>query len=78
MVVHPDFLCLNMTTRKEVVWEHFGMVDNYEYATNMIKKINGYLHSGYVWGDTFIASFEGSRIPVDMKVIDRMIEDYLK
>ena len=76
--VHPDFLCLNMTTRKEVVWEHFGMVDNYEYATNMIRKINGYLHSGYVWGETFIASFEGSRTPVDMKVIDRMIQDYLK
>lgn len=78
MVVHPDFLCLNMMTRKEVVWEHFGMVDNYEYATNMIRKINGYLHSGYVWGETFIASFEGSRTPVDMKVIDRMIQDYLK
>lgn len=78
MVVHPDFLCLNMTTRKEVVWEHFGMVDNYEYATNMIRKINGYLHSGYVWGETFIASFEGSRTPVDMKVIDRMMQDYLK
>ncbi|MBR1572025.1 MAG: hypothetical protein IJ655_04715 [Lachnospiraceae bacterium] len=76
--VHPDFVCLNMATRKEVVWEHFGMVDNFEYATNMVKKINSYIASGYVWGETFIASFEGSRSPIDVKYIDNMINIYLK
>lgn len=29
---YPDFYCLNLRTRKEYYWEHFGMMDNVEYA----------------------------------------------
>ena len=29
---HPDFYCLNLRTRQEFAWEHFGMMDDPEYA----------------------------------------------
>ena len=36
--VYPDFTCLNLRTRKEVLWEHLGMMDNPEYASMAVKK----------------------------------------
>ena len=30
--VRPDFTCLNVRTRQEYIWEHFGMMDNIAYA----------------------------------------------
>lgn len=37
--VVPDFKILNVRTKKEYYLEHFGMMDDYEYAKNAIKKI---------------------------------------
>ena len=31
-IYHPDFLCLNVRTRQEYIWEHFGLMDNPDYA----------------------------------------------
>lgn len=36
--VHPDFYCLNLHTREEFIWEHFGMMDNLEYAAKNTEK----------------------------------------
>ena len=27
-IIYPDFLCLNIHTRREYIWEHFGMMDD--------------------------------------------------
>ena len=32
--IYPDFLCLNVRTRQEFYWEHFGMMDDPEYFIN--------------------------------------------
>ena len=29
--IHPDFLCLNVRTRAEFYWEHFGLMDDPDY-----------------------------------------------
>ena len=39
---YPDFLCLNLRTREEFCWEHFGLMDDEEYANNAAGKINHY------------------------------------
>ena len=35
ILVHPDFTCLNVRTRKEFIWEHFGMVVFLHISLNM-------------------------------------------
>ena len=42
IVVHPDFTLLNLRERKEVYWEHFGMMDDAEYKNNTLLKIGEY------------------------------------
>ena len=41
-VVYPDFAVLNVSRRKTMYWEHFGMMDNPEYSAQFVNKINLY------------------------------------
>lgn len=47
-MIYPDFMLLNISTRENICFEHFGMMDNAEYCEKAIKKIEGYIKSGYV------------------------------
>ncbi|WP_026652180.1 hypothetical protein [Butyrivibrio proteoclasticus] len=75
--VRPDFFCLNVKKRKEIVWEHFGMMDSEEYANKNIDKIQRYEQSGFHAGDNFIMTFESSLNPLSSKIIKNKIETYL-
>lgn len=75
--VRPDFTCLNVSKRKEYIWEHFGMMDNQSYANKNIKKISVYEQNGYMAGDNMILTFESSQVPLDSRVIKTKIEKYL-
>lgn len=76
-VTRPDFICLNVRTRKEYVWEHFGMMDDMEYANKNIKKISFYEQNGYYAGNNMILTFESSQVPLNSNIIKNKIEQYL-
>ena len=75
--VRPDFLCLNIRTRREYVWEHFGMMDNIAYANKNIAKIQAYEQNGFLAGKNMIMTFESSVTPISSSTIKQMIEEYL-
>lgn len=77
VTVHPDFTCLNINTRQEFIWEHFGIMGDSEYMNKTLKKINDYSKSGYVLGRNFIATFESSSIPLNSNTVDININEYL-
>lgn len=77
ITVHPDFTCLNVNKRQEIIWEHFGIMGDSEYMNKTLKKINDYAKSGYVLGKNFIATFESSAIPLNSNMIDINIKEYL-
>lgn len=77
-VVRPDFYCLNLRTRKEIVWEHFGMMDDTDYANEFNKKINAYVKSGYFLGESLVFTTETSKMPLDTDVLKLFIHKYLK
>lgn len=73
----PDFTCLNVRTRKEFIWEHFGMMDIEDYALKNVDKIGRYILNGYIPGENFIMTFETQNKPLHSGVIKAMIENYL-
>ena len=75
--VRPDFTCLNIRTRKEYIWEHFGMMDNVAYANKNIAKIEAYEQNGYFPGKNMIMTFESSQHAISSNIIKAMIEEYL-
>lgn len=76
--VYPDFCCLNIRTREEFVWEHFGMMDDKEYADKAIKKIEEYNKQGYWLGKNLIVTFETSQTPINVAVVENTIKMYLQ
>lgn len=74
--MYPDFTLLDIRTRKEVLYEHFGMMDSVEYANNAVLKIRRYAQNGYVLGKNLLASFETSESPLDMGYVEKMLSCY--
>ncbi|MCR5790704.1 MAG: hypothetical protein K6G83_12515 [Lachnospiraceae bacterium] len=75
--IRPDFICLNVRTREEFIWEHFGMMDNISYAGKNIAKIDAYEQNGFFPGKSLIMTFETSQHAISSYVIRSMIEQYL-
>jgi len=75
---HPDFYCLNLRTRKEYIWEHFGMMDEAEYSTHAAEKIILYQQNGYFPGKNLIITIETSKTKPSSIELNQIIQEYLK
>lgn len=75
--VYPDFTVLNVKARKEMHWEHFGMMDDSVYAEKAVRKINGYIQNGQFVGDKMIFTYETKSNPINLKQIGSVICQYL-
>lgn len=78
ITVHPDFTVLNIAQRKELYWEHLGMMDTPQYAENAITKISTYAQNAIYPGDQLILTFETNQSPLNQKLILQFIEKYLR
>ena len=67
--IHPDFTVLNVRLRKEMYWEHLGMMDDISYVENALQKITMYMQNGIFLNDNLIITYETKRNPLNQKVI---------
>ena len=74
---HPDFLCLNRRTRKEFLWEHFGRMDDPEYATQSVSKLNLFARNGIFPGKNLITTMETTTQPLNTRQIKKLAEEFL-
>ena len=72
-IIHPDFTILRRSDRKELYHEHCGKLDDTKYTKDNLPRINDYILNGF--GDRLFLSFESSVVPLDVRVIDKMIND---
>lgn len=73
--VHPDFTLLDIKQRKELYWEHFGMMDDMDYRNKAFLKIRKYEASALFSHDSFIWTFETGRYPLDTKAIRKLAKE---
>lgn len=76
VILHPDFVILNIQERKTYIYEHFGMMDNPEYSIKCVNKIQMYEENGLVYGRNFLYTFETQQDGLDTLQLDRMINRY--
>ena len=74
--LYPDFTCLNSRDRKEIIWEHFGLMGDPDYTENAIQKIAHYTASGYILGKNLIATFESGTTPLSVKQVQGYIKAF--
>ena len=66
-IFNPDFICLNLRTREEFLWEHFGMMDEAEYSATAARKLRLYETNGIYPGKNLIISVETSELPINTR-----------
>ena len=75
--VKPDFKVLNVSTRKEYYWEHYGMMDNKDYIIKALKKKNSYISNNFIVGDNLIETYESQSCPLDTRNVEKIIKTFL-
>ena len=75
--VMPDFKILNVKTRKEFFLEHFGMMDEVEYVRKALRKLETFEKNDIYPGEKLLMTFETSDSPINIKLLDEMVNRYL-
>ena len=78
ITIYPDFLCLNIRTRREFIWEHFGLMDDADYSAQVACKLNTYNENGIFPGHNLIITVETALLPPNTKHIENLIKAFLK
>lgn len=76
-VVYPDFTFLNLETGKEIYWEHDGKMDDPEYASKAVRKIDSYMKSDIFPGEQLILTYETSEYMLNFSTVKALIHKYL-
>lgn len=71
---HPDFQIMHPLTCEIFYWEHFGKIDDPEYAQKLVDKIESYAEIGIISGLNFTTTYECYNKPLSMLTVNRNIE----
>ena len=77
-MVFPDFTFFSKKLRKEIYWEHEGMMDKPEYAVKAVKKLNSYQKNGILPGERLILTFETEQDLLNTSIVKQLVDRYLK
>ena len=77
IILHPDFTLLNVRIRQIFIWEHLGMMDDPDYCQTALTRINLYEKAGYFPGRKLLITHETKKTPLDMRVVEKIIEEFL-
>ena len=77
-IVYPDFTFLSRKLRREIYWEHEGMMDKPEYAIKAVKKLNSYQMNGILPGERLILTFETEQDVLNSKIVCDLVDKYLR
>ena len=76
--VYPDFTIRHPNTGELYYWEHFGKMDDKEYADQAFVKLQKYNTHGIVPTIQLIMTFETKDNPLSPEKVDNIIEQYFK
>ncbi len=74
---HPDFTCLNIRTRREFIWEHFGRMDDPEYIAETLGKFETYTANGIFPGESLIFTMETQERPLNPAIVEALAKHFL-
>lgn len=74
--VYPDFTIRHPVTGEVYYWEHFGMMDNENYAHNVYSKLQLYQSVGIIPSMQLLTTFETRQNPLDYEYVELLIQYY--
>lgn len=77
ITIYPDFTVRNPRTGKILYWEHFGQMDNSEYAKKTARKLNAYISNNIIPNIDLITTYETKEHPLTINTLDNILSEYL-
>lgn len=74
---YPDFIIRHPESGKEILWEHFGLMDVPSYSQNAFQKLQIYSSCGYIPTINLITSYETRDHPLTVESVENLILQYL-
>lgn len=75
-VLYPDFTILRIRDRKEIYWEHRGMMDDREYARHAVQRLKLLAKENVIIGDNLIITEETQSSPLGTDEIEYLIKKW--
>lgn len=75
-LVYPDFTTLRIRDRKQMYWEHLGIMGDPDYRNQAFQKIRLYETNGFFLGDDLILTMETNRMPLNLRIVEAIIQHY--
>lgn len=72
----PDFTLLHKASGEKILWEHFGMMEDEDYAEEAIRKLKKYVSLGIFPGSQLILTMETEAMPLGIEDIRWVIRRY--
>lgn len=76
--IYPDFLLLNVKRRESLYWEHFGKIDDDDYAKKNFKRLADYEREGYLNGRDLLYSVESPEHPLNVKMVEQKLHWWME
>ncbi len=76
--IYPDFTILDVKNRREIYWEHRGMMDDREYLKHAVDRVKTYTKEGYILGKNLLLSEETGASPLGTNEIESIIGAYFE
>jgi len=70
---YPDFTIRHPKNHRTYLWEHFGLMDNADYAAQVSEKLRTYMDCGYIPGENLLMTFESGGHPLTPHTIEEVI-----
>lgn len=77
-IIHPDFTILRMSDRKILYHEHCGMMTDPKYTEDFLIRTKDYNQAGIILGDRLFFTFESETTPLDVTVLDSIINQHYR
>lgn len=74
--IYPDFTIRHPVTDEFYYWEHFGLMDNPEYAKKAFAKLQLYYQAGIIPSINLIVTYETKDHPLTIDSIRKIINEY--
>lgn len=75
-IYHPDFTLLEIRSRKELIWEHLGLIDKRSYIEDALERMEQYKKKGIYPGVEMIVTYETTEKPLSTRDIKEIIKRY--
>ncbi len=74
--IYPDFTIRHPNTGKIYYWEHFGRMDDPNYAKAAGAKLQLYISHGIIPSIQLITTYETKDSPLDIATVEKIIQHY--